>query len=233
MNGRGERTRVRRLNRLREFESSDEALRRSASGFHVAANCLLFRSSALAQAQYYGPTKGWSAGEDWSLCIRLAANGWGDVYAPWPLTNYRQWDDILHTRAARTMEEVSNLKSIYEDMLMPEYDKRSWNTGILKRNMRRKAVRFASVLDSPLFNDAEREMLKGHLRKLGSSFQLSLAILLAEVGFNPVLRFIGAAKVGAKDFIKSCIRVVRPPEGKKGKRTNAHIYPARNDDGKS
>jgi glycosyltransferase involved in cell wall biosynthesis len=235
MNGSGERTRVRRLGRLREFESSEEALRRSASGFRVAANCLLFRSSALAQAQYYIPTKGWSAGEDWSLCIRLAGNGWGNVYAPRPLTNYRQWDDILHTRASRTLEEVSNLKSIYEEMLMPEYDKRNWDTAILRRNMRRKAVRFASALDSPLFNDAERDRLKAHLRKLGNSFQLSLAILLADTGFNPVLRFFGAAKVRAKDFVKSCIRFVRPHPGNKGARTNSQgsIFPARKDESKS
>jgi glycosyltransferase involved in cell wall biosynthesis len=214
MNARGERTRVRRLSRLTEFESADEALRKSASGFRVAANCLLFRTSALAQARYYLPTLAWSAGEDWCLSIRLAANGWGNAYVPRPLTNYRQWNDALNTRAARTIEEISNLRVIYQDYLIPEYKKRGWSTAILKRNMRSKAVGFASSLDSPVFSESDRDSYKARLRELGDSFSLSTAIFLAESGFNPALRAIKRAKVQLKDQVKAGIRMLRPRGGK-------------------
>jgi GT2 family glycosyltransferase len=234
MNGSGERVRVRRLSRFSEFESADEALQGSASGFRVAVGLLLFRSSALAQAQYYLPTPDWSAGEDWNLCIRLAANGWGNAYAPRPLVSYRQWNDLLNTRAARTMGEVSNVRSIYEETLIPEYDKRGWDTAILRKNMRRRAVGFANSLDSPAFSEAEREVFKGLLRKLGDSFSLSLAIFLADRGFNPVFRSIRAAKVRTKDFVKSCLRVVKSQVNDKGKtmKTQRNLHPAREDEGK-
>lgn len=232
MNGSGERNRVRRLSRFTEFEPADEALRGSASGFRVAANCLLFRSSALAQAQYYLPTASWSAGEDWSLCIRLAANGWGNVYAPRPLTNYRQWDDILNTRASRTMGEVSNLRSIYEDTLIPAYEERGWDTTILRSNMRKRAVTFASSLDSPAFSDAEREEFKKLLRELGNSLSLSIAIFLAGMGFNPLLRSIRAARTRAKDLVKSCLRLLKPGVGGAGKtrKGSGGIHPIQRDE---
>ncbi len=209
MNGSGERTRVRRLSRTTEFESADEALRRSASGYRVAANCLLFRTAALAQAQYYLPTPGWCAGEDWSLCIRIAANGWGNVYAPAPLTNYRQWEDALNTRSTRIIEEISNVRSIYQNDLMPEYAKRGWDTSILKRYMRSRAVGFAGALDSPVFSNADRTSYKERLRELGDSFSLSVAISLADAGFNPVLRTFRRAKVRLKDTVKDWLRIIK------------------------
>jgi glycosyltransferase involved in cell wall biosynthesis len=232
MNGSGERTRVRRLSRFTQFEPADEALRNSATGFRVAANCLLFRSSALSQAQYYLPTASWSAGEDWSLCIRLAANGWGNVYAPRPLTNYRQWDDILNTRASRTMGEVSNLRSIYENTLMPAYEERGWDTTILRSNMRKRAVTFASSLDSPAFSDAEREEFKQLLRDLGNSFSLSIAMFLAERGFNPLFRSLRSARTRAKDLVKSFLRVLTPSAIGTGKsiKGSGSIHPIRHDE---
>lgn len=206
MNGKGERTRVRRLSRTAEFESADEALKNSATGFRVAANCLLFRAAALAQAQYYLPTRTWNAGEDWSLCLRLAALGWGDAYAPLPLTNYRQWEDGANTRFARITQEVANVKSIYEDLLLPEYQKRGWDPSVLKKNMRRRAAGFADALDSPLFTEADREVFKARLRELGDSFSLSLAVVMAEAGMNPALRMFRRCKVRIKDAVKACLR---------------------------
>lgn len=206
MNGKGERTRVRRLSRVSEFESADDALKNNATGVRVAANCLLFRAAALAQAQYYLPTRSWSAGEDWSLCLRLAVQGWGNAYAPLPLTNYRQWEDGANTRFARITQEVTNVKSIYQDLLLPEYVRRGWDTSVLRKNMRRRAVGFAGALDSPLFTPADRESFKTRLRELGDSFSLSLAVVMAEAGFNPALRAFRNLKVRAKDGVKACLR---------------------------
>jgi GT2 family glycosyltransferase len=234
MDGNGKRTRVRRLARLSEFESADEALRRSAAGFRSSANLLLYRASALAQAQYYLPTADWRACEDWNLCVRIAANGWGNVFAPRPLASYRIWNDALGTRAARKIEEISNILSTYENTLMPEYLRRGWDTAILRKNMRRKAVSYADAIGSTRFSDAERKIIKGLLRKLGGSFSLSLAIFLAEMGFNPVCRCIRMARMRAKDLVKSCLRAVRSYADDREKiiKTHRGIRPARFDEDK-
>ena len=85
--------RLRRLARTNTFEPPEEALKRSASGYRAAANCILYRAAALRDAEYYRRTLTWKYCEDWHLIIRLAINGWGNVYAPRFLTNYRVWDD--------------------------------------------------------------------------------------------------------------------------------------------
>jgi glycosyltransferase involved in cell wall biosynthesis len=216
MDGQGARTRVRRLARSAEFESADESLRRSASGFRVSANCLLFRSVALAQAQYYLPTEAWSACEDWSLSLRIAAHGWGNVYAPQPLTNYRQWNDALNTRVTRKMEELTNMIDIYENTLIPEFVQRGWDTAILHKNMRKRAISFVDTLAAPSFTDSDRESLKSLMRKLGNSFSLSIAIVMAEHGLYPLIRQTRLAIIRTKDLAKWCLRLVKSgPAGKR------------------
>jgi hypothetical protein len=130
------------------------------------------------------------------------------------------------------MEEITNILSTYENTLMPEYLRRGWDTGILRKNMRRKAVLYADAIDSPLFSDTERRLIKGLLRKLGNSFSLSLAIFLAEMGFNPVCRTIKAARLRAKDLVKSCLRAVRLNANDREKIMKAHggVRPARFDE---
>jgi glycosyltransferase involved in cell wall biosynthesis len=217
VNGEGKHTRVRRLARTSEYESADEALLSSASGFRVAANCLLFRAAAIAEAQYYLPTPTWSAGEDWALCLRLAAQGWGNAYVPRPLTNYRQWDDVLNTRAVRVAEEAVNIKSIYENILLPAYAQRGWDTAVLKQAMRRRAASLAGNLDLPIFTSAQRELLETRLRELGNSFSLSLAIVAAKAGLNPMIRAYRRFKMGIKDRLKAFFRTIESPADKRGK----------------
>lgn len=205
----GEVRRVRRLARANPYESPEETLKRSASGYRSAANCILYRSAAIRDAGYYQPTLTWKYCEDWHMIIRLAMNGWGNAYAPQVLTNYRVWDDPEGVRASRIMAHAREVREIYDTLLIPEFKRRGWGLAPLRRNMRRRAAGFAGALDSPLFGEKERELFKSHLRELGECPWLSLRIYLAGVGLNPLFRSVEAAKIRTKDLVKSCLRLVK------------------------
>jgi len=85
----GARGRIRRLHRSTGYEAPEESLRKNAQGYRVAANCILFRASALKQANYYRINSSWKSAEDWDLSVRMAILGWGNVYASTPLASYR------------------------------------------------------------------------------------------------------------------------------------------------
>jgi hypothetical protein len=144
------------------------------------------------------------------MCLRLAAAGWGNVYAPKVLSNYRVWDDAQGVRAKRKMSEVMTNIAIYKHTLIPEYQKRGWSIAPLERNMRSKAIAFADALDSPFFTEQDRTEYKVLLSDLGNSMGLSVAIALAELGFNPMVRSWSRTRVRLKDAVKALLRALRP-----------------------
>jgi glycosyltransferase involved in cell wall biosynthesis len=207
-----QRPRIRRLTRTTAFESGEEALRSNASGYRTAANCILYRAQALREANYYIPNLDWRTCEDWDMVLRMAAAGWGNVYAPRVLSNYRVWDDAQGVRAARKMSEVMTNIAIYKHTLIPEYHKRGWSIAPLQNNMRSKAIRFADAIDSPLFTEKDRVAYKALLYELGDSKSLSLAIALADMGLNPFVRWWSRMQLRAKDAVKVILRTFRPAQ---------------------
>jgi hypothetical protein len=205
-----QRPRIRRLTRSKTYESAEEALRSNASGYRTAANCILYRAQALREVNYYIPNLDWRTCEDWDMCLRMAAAGWGNVYAPKVLSNYRVWDDAQGVRAKRKMSEVMTTISIYKHTLIPEYQKRGWSIAPLTRNMRAKAIGFADAIDSPLFTEQERIDYKALLRDLGRSKGLSLAITLADLGLNPLVRWRTRTLLRMKDAVKVMLRAIKP-----------------------
>jgi len=206
----GRLTRVRRLARSNTFESAEQALLRGASGYRAAANCILYRAAALREVDYYRPALTWKYCEDWDMIVRLAIAGWGNVYAPRILSNYRVWDDGKGMRASRKMAEVRETALIYKTRLIPEYEKRGWSTQPLENHMRSKAVNYAEAIDSPNLSGENREGYKQLLRDLGASRQLSLAIWMAEHGFNPAIRFWTRIRIWLKDQAKRVVRMTLP-----------------------
>lgn len=206
------RPRIRRLTRNKEFESGEEALRSNASGYRTAANCILYRAQALREVNYYIPNLDWRTCEDWDMCLRMAAAGWGNVYAPRVLSNYRVWEDPAGVRAARKMSEVMTTIAIYKHTLMPEYQKRGWSCTPLVQNMRHKAVGFADAIDSPRFSEQDRTAYKKLLRELGDCGALTVAIMIADLGLNPLVRFWTRTKLKAKDTTKVFLRLLRSNE---------------------
>jgi glycosyltransferase involved in cell wall biosynthesis len=205
-----QRPRVRRLNRTKTFESGEEALRSNASGYRTAANCILYRAEALREVNYYIPNLDWRTCEDWDMVLRMAAKGWGNVYAPQVLSNYRVWDDAQNVRAKRKMSEVMTNIAIYKDTLIPEYRRRGWSIAPLERNMRSRAIAFADALDSPLFSEEDRVRYKALLRELYPSMALTFAITLAAIGLNPAVRWWAKTRIRTKDAIKVILRAIRP-----------------------
>jgi glycosyltransferase involved in cell wall biosynthesis len=204
------RPRIRRLRRAKTFESGDEALHSNASGYRTAANCILYRAQALRDVNYYIPNLDWRTCEDWDMCLRMAAKGWGNVYAPRVLSNYRVWDDAQGVRAKRKMSEVMTNIAIYKHTLIPEYSRRGWSIAPLTRNMRSKAIRFADAIDSPLFTEQDRVQYKVLLNELGKSASLTAAIAIAELGLNPLVRWWSRTQLRAKDAVKVILRAFRP-----------------------
>uniref|UniRef100_E6PWR2 Putative B-glycosyltransferase,glycosyltransferase family 2 protein n=1 Tax=mine drainage metagenome TaxID=410659 RepID=E6PWR2_9ZZZZ len=203
------RARHRQLARKQVYETGDQMLMSNASGFRVAANCILYRREALREVNYYLPNLTWRTCEDWDMCLRMAAAGWGNVYVARTLSNYRVWDDEAGVRWRRKMSEVMTNISIYKNTLMTVYRERGWNTQPLERNMRSRAVAFADALDSPLFSAEERRQYVELLRELGDSRMLSLAILAAGIGLNPLVRQYSRLRLKAKDSVKRMIRSLR------------------------
>lgn len=198
--------RVRRLMRSDSFESAEQALKSNASGYRVAANCILYRACAIQQVDYYRPNLAWTTCEDWDMTLRLALAGWGNVYAPQVLSNYRIWDDGKGVRASRKMAELQDIGLIYKSRLIPEFTRRGWSAGPLIKHMRSRAVEYADAIDSPNFTAQDREEYKRLLRDLGASRRLSFAIRLADLGFNPLVRFWVRTKRGFKHHIKRIYR---------------------------
>ena len=203
------RSRVRRLRRSFVYESGQDALKSNASGYRTAANCILYRSQALREVNYYVPNLTWGTCEDWDMCLRIAAKGWGNVYAAQTLSNYRVWDDAQGVRATRKMSEVMTTIDIYKNTLIPEYKKRGWSVAPLIHNMRVKAVGFADAIDSPLFTAKERLDYKALLRQLGDCMGLSIAIAMADCGMNPLVRFWGRTRLQLKDTAKVLLRSLK------------------------
>jgi glycosyltransferase involved in cell wall biosynthesis len=209
IDGDGNPRRVRRLARTAAYEPAEQALKGNASGYRAAANCILYRAKAIEQVDYYRPTISWRYCEDWDMIVRLAMAGWGNVYAPRRLSNYRVWDDGKGVRASRKMAEVRETAEIYKARLIPEYAKRGWSIAPLKKHMRGKAVGYAEAIDSPNFTAEDREEYKRLLMNLGDSPQLKLAIRMADMGFNPVVRFWARTRIGLKDQVKRGLRAMR------------------------
>jgi hypothetical protein len=205
----GVQTRLRRLHRSAVYESPEESLRKNASGYRVAANCILYRAEALRQADYYHANAVWRSAEDWDLTLRLAILGWGNVYAAAPLARYRVWEDNEKERFKRRVPEIECVTNIYKERLIPEYQRRGWDTGVLKKNMRARAVQCAEGLDSPLFSKEERAIYKARLRELGDSAVLSLAIWMAESGFSPLARWSRSMSLRVKDAVKTLLCFIK------------------------
>jgi len=204
--GDGNRSRLRQLARSIAYEDPEQALKSNANGLRAAANCLLFRSTALKEANYYLAHPTWTASEDWDLALRMILNGWGNVYSGKTLSNYRQWDDPKGVRAYRKIQEVSSNIEIFKTIVIPEFQKRGWSVAPLTRFMRAKAVGFADSLDSANFDEKDRAEYRALLKELGSSPSLSIAIFLADYGFNPIVRKWKRLKKSLKDVAKQSLR---------------------------
>ena len=200
----GTKKRVLRIRPRPEYVAADWALRDSASGMRVAANIIMYRAAALRQANYFAPGPRYYF-EDWDLLVRLSDLGWGNVYSPGVLANYRVWSDANGFRAGRKMTEVNATIQVYQQTLTPAFQRRNWDIETLMTYRRRKAIRFTDALDSPLFTNTDRSDYQRALIQLGDSPGLRCRILLFRLGALPLIRLTRRLILSMKDAVKNVL----------------------------
>lgn len=200
-------TRVRHLGGRDRFQTAQQALQASISGYRVAANICMFRSVVLHQLGIYRP--GMNFCEDWDLSVRIADAGWGNVYSPEVLACYRFWVDAGRIRAKRKQTELQGMIQLFEESLEPAYERRGWDTTAILRQRSKLAIAHAIALDSPAFTPAERETLEELLEKLGNSPALQRRIKLLGWGFGSIFRLSNQLQLKLKDSFKQWLSRLR------------------------
>jgi glycosyltransferase involved in cell wall biosynthesis len=170
IDGDGREQKLRWLARNATFQSGEDSLRASATGYRVAANICMFRRAALQQVNYYRIAALYC--NDWDLAVRLADAGWGNVYMDSVLASYRIWETSDNVRSRRKLAEVEGCCRVIEDSLIPAFARRDWRLSTITKARRQLAVRHARCLRLNHFTKAEHNDLKAALRKLGDSLAL-------------------------------------------------------------
>lgn len=204
INDAGQVTRARRLARPGGFQSAEESLRGLVSNFRVAANICMFRRAALEEIDFYRDDMAFC--DDWDAAVRIADAGWGNVYCPEILADYRVWDDANNVRARRKMLEVEGSRRVYADALTPAFRRRQWDVTPLTAARQQWAINHSIALTSPLFAPAERVALTDALRQLGGSPRLERRLRLYRMGFGPWLQRRDSALLRTKDIVKKLLR---------------------------
>jgi glycosyltransferase involved in cell wall biosynthesis len=174
---------VLQLARKDEFRSADKELQSAVSGYRMAANISMFRSQALRELNFYEGRPDFT--HDYDLIVRMADAGYGNVYTNEVLACYRIWTDAKTVRPKRKSIELRGLIRVYEESLLPAFQRRGWDTKIVEKNRRRWALIHAAYCYRPLFNDTERLEIINLLKKLGDSPFLRLHFLASSWGMAP------------------------------------------------
>jgi hypothetical protein len=203
----GNSSRVRRLHRASTFEDAESSLRRSTMGYRVAANMCMYRSQALREVNY---CREMNFALDWDLAVRIADAGWGNVYTPEILGNYRVWSDQSNSRVKRKKTELLGIESVFRDSLMKAFERRGWPCKPLFDSMRGFAMAHAECLAWDCFSEDEKRELQSILLRLGgSSRSVRLRCWMMQHGFAPMFRIQHGLTIFAKDRAKAVLSLLR------------------------
>jgi cellulose synthase/poly-beta-1,6-N-acetylglucosamine synthase-like glycosyltransferase len=171
----GRHRRVRSLGRTRQFEDADSSIRAMVKGYKVAANIILFRREALSSVNFGNADLNFA--EDYDLCVRIAAAGWGNVYTNHVLAAYRVWRAPARQSVERKINEVNGLSVVFSENLLKAYRERNWNTSALYRRRFELALAHSRYLDEASLNEQQWLRLQSVLVKLAGmeGFRIFLA----------------------------------------------------------
>ena len=200
INEHGENRSVRRVARQAEFQSAEKALRAAVSGYRVAANICMFRAKALRELNFYEERPEFV--EDYDLAVRMADAGYGNVYADELLACYRVWTDVKKARSKRKNLQLRGLIRIFEESLLPAFQRRGWDTKLIEQQRRHLAILHAAYCFLPIFNEAERQELIALLKELGDSPALRLRLLALSWGFAPFFEWQHSTELKLKGTVK-------------------------------
>lgn len=196
----GEKQGIRQLARTEEFRNAEKELRAAVSGFRMAANIAMFRASALRQLNFYEGRPEYT--EDYDLIVRIADAGYGNVYTSEVLACYRVWTDSKTVRPRRKSLELRGMIRIYEESLLPAFQRRNWNTKVIAQQRRKLALNHAAFCYRPFFSEAERSELIELLKELGDSPALQMRLWVMSWGLAPFFEWQYAATLKLKGLIK-------------------------------
>jgi len=200
----GRRVRLRTLHRASGFQTARDALFTSLRGYRVAANILLFRHSALAQVDY---TKGrGDFAEDYHLSVALARAGYGNVYVPELLAEYRTWVDLRGVRTQRKEQELQGLIRVFDEQVEPGFREAGMSYEPIQKARQKYALRYVTALDDGHHAFEEKARLESLLIKLGDSCSLRLLIRLSHWRLGFLWRGWWRLVDGARGVVKRCLR---------------------------
>lgn len=176
MDGEGRRTRLRTLDRVPGFRAARGALVASLRGYRVAANMVLFRREALEKVDYMRGRGNFA--EDYHLSVALTRAGYGNVYVPEVLGEYRVWLDPQGVRAHRKEEELAGLVRVFEEQIEPGFREAGMSLAPVGQARKICALRHVTALDHAGYTLEEKARLESLLIELGDSLRLRLIILL-------------------------------------------------------
>jgi GT2 family glycosyltransferase len=207
IDGQGAPRRQRLLRRASGCQPADDALRESVTGYRVAANICMFRRSALPAFPCFRP--GTDFVEDWDLFVRLAADGWDNVYCDRILASYRVANAPPVFGFSRKLKEMGGIRSIFEQSLQPAFQSRGWGSSPLAKARRRLACGQARVLRQVSGARGPRGEIKAALQQLGDGPGLRFRLLMVTLGLGALLDFAAAADVRCRDGLKRLLRLGR------------------------
>lgn len=188
------------LARQEEFRSAEKELKAAVSGYRMAANICVFRAKALQELNFYEGRPDFT--HDYDLIVRMADAGYGNVYTNEVLACYRIWADAKAIRPKRKSIELRGLIRVYEESLLPAFQRRDWDTKPIDQNRRRWALTHAAYCYRPLFSEEERVEIISLLKQLGDSPALRLYLLASSWGLAPFFEWQQSTAVTLKRTIK-------------------------------
>jgi hypothetical protein len=188
------------LARQDQFWSAEKELRAAVSGYRMAANICIFRAKALRELNFYEGRPDFT--HDYDLIVRMADAGYGNVYTNEVLACYRVWTDATTIRPKRKSIELRGLIRVYEESLLPSFERRGWDTKVVYENRRRWALIHSAYCYRPLFNKAERSEIINLLKDLGDSPALRLRLLASSLGLAPLFEWQQSTASKLKRIVK-------------------------------
>lgn len=191
----------RSLFRKAEYLDSETALRELHKSMGTTSTILLFRKKALEDVNFTKNRPRYV--DDYDLLVRLADKGYGNIYIKKYLSQYRIW--TINNKARNNKnEQIEGLCRIYEESLIPAFNRRGWNLNKVYKEKKAQALNYSICLieNNELSNQEKKKMIY-LLKRLGDSFSLRIKILSLEVGLGNLFIYKKRRITKIKNLIKN------------------------------
>jgi GT2 family glycosyltransferase len=198
---------TRQLARSQEFREAEQELRAAVYGYRMAANICLFRTEALQRVDFYEGRPDYT--HDYDLIVRMADTGYGNVYTSKALAYYRVWTDERTVRPKRKSTELRGMIRVYEESLVPAFQRRGWDIKVIEQQRQRLALIHAAFCYRSLFTEAEQAEMVALLKELGDSPALRFRFLALHWGLGPLFEWWYTTKMKSKGVLKVWLGQIR------------------------